>query len=495
MPLQVLASEGASEARLDAIKHALVVLVVIGHFIDPFVAIGNAGALTMAHWMYQFHVPAFVLLSGYFTATPSATTTSGKSGSRAVGDDDVGALGAEDAVGGDSSETESVRRERRSRRMLVTRILLPYFALEVAYRLVYSRLYFDKELYGGQDLTDAEELTVRELYFSTAETRVDGEFTKNFWLMQNDPWFSPTTWDASKPFFHLWYLLTLFFCRLWAPVALELRGTLVLHVVAGALAGYTSLGKKMSLMRTVVLMPYFLLGGLMRRENFFFPTANTSLRKTMAFIGVVAMIVVAALLSWKEHGISMWKGHASYSSVYSEHTATYGGLIQLTMYLWTLFCIAVFFSLFPNAERAIIKANDDVGRTYEIRDGHRSMAMRIFRQFAAFGAQSLYAYLLHVALLILVERLGFFDMTWRVQSVDSSVSELLDFNTGQEFSSETQHLGLEPIAVSDVNVYARLFLAVILAVASTALLSARRIAPALFGWLLVPLWCERIIFS
>ena len=36
--------------------------------------------------------------------------------------------------------------------------------------------------------------------------------------------------------------------------------------------------------------------------------------------------------------------------------------------------------------------------------------MRIFRQFAAFGAQSLYAYLLHVALLILVERLGFFDL-------------------------------------------------------------------------------------
>ncbi len=492
MTMKVLASEGASEARLDAIKHALVALVAIGHFIEPFVAIGNAGALAMAHWMYQFHVPAFVLLSGYFTATPSVTKSSGESGSRAVGDDDLGAFGAKD---GDSSETESVRRERRSRRMLVTRILLPYLALELAYRLVYSRLYFDKELYGGQDLTNAEELTVRELYFSTAELRVDGEFTNNFWLMQNDPWFSPMTWDASKPFFHLWYLITLFFCRLWAPIALELRGTLFLHVVAGALAGYTSMGKKMSLMRTVVLMPYFLLGGLMRRENTFFPAANTSLRKTMAFVGIVAMSVVAALLSWKEHSISMWKGHAAYSRVYAEHTATYGGLIQLTIYLWTLVCITVFFSLFPNAESAIIKANDDVGRTYDIRDGHRSTPMRIFRQFAAFGAQSLYAYLLHVALLILVERLGFFDVTWRVQLVDFSSSELIDFSTGQESLSETQPLGLDPIVANDLVVYARLFLAVIIAVATTVLLSARRIAPALFGWLLVPVWCERIIFS
>ena len=137
----------------------------------------------------------------------------------------------------------------------------------------------------------------------------------------------------------------------------------------------------------------------------------------------------------------MWKGHAAYSRVYAEDTATYGGLIQLTMYLWTLVCITVFFSLFPNAESAIIKANDDVGRTYEIRDGHRSTPMRIFRQFAAFGAQSLYAYVLHVALLILVERLGFFDVTWRVQLVDFSSSELIDFSTGQESLSETQPLG------------------------------------------------------
>ena len=193
----------------------------------------------------------------------------------------------------------------------------------------------------------------------------------------------------------------------------------------------------------------------------------------MAFVGIVAMSVVAALLSWKEHSISMWKGHAAYSRVYAEDTATYGGLIQLTMYLWTLVCITVFFSLFPNAESAIIKANDDVGRTYEIRDGHRSTPMRIFRQFAAFGAQSLYAYVLHVV----------------------SSSELIDFSTGQESLSETQPLGLDPIVANDLVVYARLFLAVIIAVATTALLSARRIAPALFGWLLVPLWCERIIFS
>jgi hypothetical protein len=91
--------------------------------------------------------------------------------------------------------------------------------------------------------------------------------------------------------------------------------------------------------------------------------------------------------------------------------------------------------------------------------------------------------------------LGFFDVTWRVQLVDVSSSELIDFSTGQESLSETQPLGLDPIVANDLVVYARLFLAVIIAVATTALLSARRIAPALFGWLLVPVWCERIIFS
>ncbi|PAV31426.1 hypothetical protein CIL05_01870 [Virgibacillus profundi] len=52
-------------AFLDNAKVLLIFLVVFGHMIQPFVD-GSQGMNTLYMWIYTFHMPAFILLSGFF---------------------------------------------------------------------------------------------------------------------------------------------------------------------------------------------------------------------------------------------------------------------------------------------------------------------------------------------------------------------------------------------------------------------------------------------
>ncbi|WP_249869370.1 acyltransferase family protein [Oceanobacillus saliphilus] len=49
----------------DNAKVLLIFLVVFGHIIQPFVE-GSAGMNTLYMWIYTFHMPAFILLAGFF---------------------------------------------------------------------------------------------------------------------------------------------------------------------------------------------------------------------------------------------------------------------------------------------------------------------------------------------------------------------------------------------------------------------------------------------
>lgn len=53
------------DARLDNAKFILIALVVLGHAIEPLRDYGPAGALY--YWIYFFHMPAFILISGYLS--------------------------------------------------------------------------------------------------------------------------------------------------------------------------------------------------------------------------------------------------------------------------------------------------------------------------------------------------------------------------------------------------------------------------------------------
>lgn len=52
-------------AFFDNARVILIFLVVFGHMIQPFVA-DSAGMNTLYVWIYMFHMPAFILISGFF---------------------------------------------------------------------------------------------------------------------------------------------------------------------------------------------------------------------------------------------------------------------------------------------------------------------------------------------------------------------------------------------------------------------------------------------
>ena len=62
----------ARDARLDNAKFLLIALVVIGHAIEPLRDYGLTSALY--YWIYFFHMPAFILLSGYLSRSFDASS-------------------------------------------------------------------------------------------------------------------------------------------------------------------------------------------------------------------------------------------------------------------------------------------------------------------------------------------------------------------------------------------------------------------------------------
>ncbi len=60
------------DARLDNAKFILIALVVVGHAIQPLTDYGPASALY--YWIYFFHMPAFILISGYLSRSFDASS-------------------------------------------------------------------------------------------------------------------------------------------------------------------------------------------------------------------------------------------------------------------------------------------------------------------------------------------------------------------------------------------------------------------------------------
>ncbi|WP_017568755.1 acyltransferase family protein [Nocardiopsis halotolerans] len=56
-------SASKRDSYLDNAKFLLITLVVVGHAVEPLLDLGAARALY--YWMYFFHMPAFILVSGY----------------------------------------------------------------------------------------------------------------------------------------------------------------------------------------------------------------------------------------------------------------------------------------------------------------------------------------------------------------------------------------------------------------------------------------------
>lgn len=71
---QAIPAEKQRDPYFDNVRTMLIVLVVVGHLVQ---AVGAPAGKPLEFWIYSFHMPAFILISGYlarrFTASPTQT--------------------------------------------------------------------------------------------------------------------------------------------------------------------------------------------------------------------------------------------------------------------------------------------------------------------------------------------------------------------------------------------------------------------------------------
>ena len=204
--------------RLDIAKFILVALIVAGNFVHPFAQLGNKVACVLENFVSIINVPAYVLLTGYMSATTNKTR----------------------------------------RRYIIAHLLIPYLIVQSIYLALYIGLYWNNSFRSHPNGVD----------------RKPGMFTDN-WTPQ--PHFNGLS--MMTPVMDNWYLLALVGWTMWRPYATELRRTVIVHVVFGCLIGFSPLERFMSIHRTIAMMPYFLFGHMLRRNKVFIPPAATNAMK------------------------------------------------------------------------------------------------------------------------------------------------------------------------------------------------------------------------
>jgi fucose 4-O-acetylase-like acetyltransferase len=227
----------------DNAKFILIFLVVFGHFISPIKG-QNEWLYTIYNFIYTFHMPAFILIGGFFT--------------------------------------KGVWRDGYLPKIL-KKVLIPY----LVFQIVYSLFYFD--LYGKDEMK----------------------------------------LDFFSPHWTLWFLLSLFFWNVLLKLFVKMKYPLLLAIGIGVAVGYINeMGTFLSLMRTFVFFPVFLLGHLLEKRDF------KRILKPSAKI-LAGSFLVLLFISYHfffPNGTKEWLlSSSSYAEILGYDT-WYGGLIRLAMY-------------------------------------------------------------------------------------------------------------------------------------------------------------------
>ncbi|WP_453995693.1 acyltransferase family protein [Bacillus nitroreducens] len=287
------------EYYFDNAKFILIFLVVFGHFIQPFIN-DHQIINTIYHFVYSFHMPAFILVSGYFA--------------------------------------KNFKKEGYIRKN-AKKLLIPYLIFQLLYTIYY---YF---LYNGQSL-----------------------------------FFEPF-----NPQWSLWFLISLFCWNvmLYAYTKLPMQWALALAVLIGVGVGYIPFVENfLSLSRTFVFFPLFLLGFYCKKEHFI------ALKRPAVQVGSGLVLAAIFITYWiiPDFNTGWLLGSKSYETLSHENL---GGLIRLTVYFISIVMTIAFFSLLPK-------------RQYF---------------FTSWGTHTLYVYLLHGFVIKYFrnsEWLDVFNSTWNI---------------------------------------------------------------------------------
>ncbi|GII01672.1 acyltransferase family protein [Planobispora takensis] len=275
--------ETARDPFFDNAKFLAIALVVSGHLIEDLrdVAVAHAAYF----YVYVFHMPLFIVLSGYLSR--NFTFSSGKA------------------------------------RKLISTLAVPYVIFELAYSL--PRLI----MYGRLDVS------------------------------------------LLDPYYLTWFLMSLFLWRLSTPVWQQLRWPLVVAVGLSLLSGTSALPDELSMNRTLGLLPFYVLGLMLRPEHF------ARLRRRAVRVAGAVTLAAGAVLALAVHTEVptewiRWR-HANQAIGVDDLT---GSLIRLAMLAAGALLVAAFLAAVPSR------------RTW----------------YSGLGAATMYAYLLHGFVVKVAER-------------------------------------------------------------------------------------------
>lgn len=282
------------EYYFDNAKFILIVFVVFGHFIRPLIE-DNELALAIYKVIYTFHMPAFILISGFF----------------AKGIQKQGYL-----------------------QKITKKLIYPY----IIFQIIYSIFYF--YLYSKSD------------------------FAINF----------------LKPHWSLWFLISLLFWHimLLLYVKMKMPYAIAISIIIGLLVGYVGwVNNYLSLSRTFVFFPLFLVGYFLKKEHFYMLIRPKY--KTISFI--LILIVFTTFYFYPELNEKWLLGSKPYEAL--ERDYVLAALKRLGVYIISFIMVLSFFSFVPK---------------------------RKF-MFSNIGRNTLYVYLLH----------GFFVKLFRVLTTESFI--------------------------------------------------------------------------
>ncbi len=281
-------SVSARSSFFDNAKFILIVLVVVGHVIQPFTA-SSEFYKSLYGFIFLFHMPAFILVAGYFAKSRYSAEGFLKN---------------------------------------VLQILVPYLIFQCLYLFANHLLFHD-----------------------------------------------PFHLQFLRPYWVLWFFLSLFFWRLMVPAWSRLPSSFVLAVMVGIAAGYFKfIGDFLSLSRTLVFFPFFLMGYFLHTLNVQIPTAKKIRILSILFLAAV----FAACLLFHDYNVQWLYGDNPYSYLGVEGWR--GGATRLSLYGISFALVFAFLTLVPTSPTI----------------------------FTKMGTRSIYPFLLHGFLIRLAHALGIF---------------------------------------------------------------------------------------
>lgn len=279
---------------LDNLKVVLIFLVVFGHVIEYYIK-DNSVLRTIYIFIYIFHMPLFVFVSGYLS-----------------------------------------KNFYRMKRKAIRNLLIPY--------IIFNMIWYTAVYIG----------------------------TKRFMF------------SVISPGWTLWYLLSLFFWRVSLKYLVRFRYILIVSFLVGAVVGVIpSVGSLLSISRTIVFLPFFLLGYYTKEHHL---NKISNFNKILAMLGIIIFLLFSIYIvkmnlfdykflyysySFKALGVSLINGVIFRLVLYvssiifsicvislvpkKNHSYTHLGKATMNIYVFHIYLVMLVYFFIPKWNMGIVK--------------------------------------------------------------------------------------------------------------------------------------------